>query len=69
MGDSHCDTPEDGELAAPHLIEEQEGWDAGHELADIDHAAQDKRHLVALPEGGKGDGRVVHERVDAFGVD
>lgn len=66
---THSKPSENSQLAPSDIIEEQEGWDAGHKLADINHTRQDKSHVVALAEGCKEGRRVVHKGVDPRELD
>ena len=50
---AHGNAPKIGKLAVSHIVKEQKGRDPGDKLADVDHPAQDQRHLVALSKSRK----------------
>lgn len=61
---THSNTSEDRKFATSNLIKEEKSWNTSNELADVDHTAENKGHLVVLAESSKEDGCVVDESVD-----
>lgn len=46
------------------MVNDEEAKHDGHELADVDHAGQDQRHLAILAEAAEEKRRVVDEAID-----